>query len=196
MLGGQLINWLAAAAFLPFVIHYYLQTLRSPSYQQCCKNRDSFILLFTAGYPSFVIITGYLLMALIYHLHSYAAAEIKQANTISWKIFMLQHLLLVLIFTGLSLPAIVSFIDLFPYYQRGGGTSYQGSIVNSFEWQHLLSFIFPTTIKANDVITSTDLTCRNVYTGLFTIIILTAFPPKLNRRNLLLIGLSPFRIAI
>ncbi len=193
MLGGQLINWLAAAAFLPFVIHYYLQTLDSVSFSNAIKTGIALYFLFTAGYPSFLIITGYLLLAL-FIITFIRRSRNKVANAVSWKIFIQQHLLLLLVFTGLSLPAIVSFIDLLPYYQRGGGTSYQSSIVNSFEWQHLLSFIFPTTIKANDVITSTDLTCRNVYAGLFTIIILAAFPPKLNRRNILLICLALFAL--
>jgi hypothetical protein len=193
MLGGQLINWLGAAAFLPFVIHYYLETLRSTSFSNAVKTGISLFMLFTAGYPSFLIITGYLLLAL-FIITFIRRSRNKVANTISWKTFILQHLLVLIIFAGLSLPAIVSFIDLLPYYQRGSGTNYQSSIVNSFEWQHFLSFIFPTTIKANDISTATDLTCRNVYVGLFTIIILAAFPPKLNRRNILLIGLTLFAL--
>ncbi|MEK7227001.1 MAG: hypothetical protein AAB221_15130, partial [Bacteroidota bacterium] len=37
MLSGQLINWLAAAAFFPFVIHYYTQCLRSSSLNYSIK---------------------------------------------------------------------------------------------------------------------------------------------------------------
>jgi Bacterial membrane protein YfhO len=193
MSAGQLINWLAAAAFLPFVIHYYLQLLNSPSFSNAIKTGIALYLLFTAGYPSFVIITGYILMTL-FMITIIHRIRNKTTNTVTWKRFMLQHLLILLLFTGLSLPAIVSYIDLLPYYQRGAGTSYQESLVNSFEWRHLLSFLFPTTIKANDVITSTDLTCRNVYIGLFTFIILVVFPPKINRRNLLLTGLALFAL--
>ena len=193
MLSGQLINWLAAAAFLPFVIHYYLQTLRSASYGNAIKTGVALFLFFTASYPSFVIITGYLLLSLliITIIHRYRN---KEANIISWKIFILQQLLIAMVFTGLALPAIVSYIDLLPYYHRGGGTSYQDSIANSFEGQHLLSLLFPSSIKVNDFVSSTDVTCRNMYIGLFAIIILAVFPPKLNRRNILLICLAIFSL--
>lgn len=47
MLGGQLINWLAAAAFLPFIIHYYLLFLKIPGIVRRSKPelRFSFYLL-------------------------------------------------------------------------------------------------------------------------------------------------------
>ena len=191
MLGGQLINWLAAAAFLPFVIHYYLQTIQYGSYSYAIKTGIAFYLLFIAGYPSFVIITGYILLFL-FIITVINRTRNKESDSIKWKHFILQHFLILLIFAGLSLPAIVSYAELLPYYQRGSGTSYQSSITNSFEWKHLLSLVFPTTISANDVSTSTDLTCRNIYSGIFTLIFLTTFPPKLNRRNILLISLALF----
>ena len=68
MLSGQLINWLAAAAFLPFVIHYYLQTLRITSFSNAAKTGIALFFLLTAGYPSFFIITGYILLACLYLL--------------------------------------------------------------------------------------------------------------------------------
>jgi hypothetical protein len=191
MLGGQLINWLAAAAFFPFVIYYYLETIHRRSYKYSIKTGIAFYLLFTSGYPSFVIITGYILLFL-FILKVIHYARDKDSNFSLWKDFALKHFLFLLIFAALALPAIVSYAELLPYYQRGNGTSYQSSITNSFEWRHLLSLIFPTTINANDVSTSTDLTCRNIYSGLFTLIILAAFPPKLNRRNILLICLLLF----
>jgi len=193
MLSGQLINWLAAAAFLPFVIHYYLQTLRSPSFNNAIKTGIALFFLFTAGYPSFFITTSYILFILLL-ITVINRFRNKLPIPVSWKRFLIQQLLVVLVFTGLALPAIVSFIDLLPYYQRGNGTSYIDSIQNSFEWQHLLSMVFPSSIKANDIVSATDLTCRNVYPGIFTLLILAAFPPKLNKRNVLLISLAVFAL--
>ncbi len=193
VLGGQLINWLAAAAFLPFVIHYYLQTLRLPLFSNAIKTGIALYFLFVAGYPSFFIITGYILLALftiaiINRLRSGGKAAIPH------KRFALQHLLIAVIFTGLALPAIVSFIELLPYYDRGSGAVYTDVIHNSFELQHLLSFIFPSAIKANDLVSATDVTCRNLYIGIFPLIILSAFPPKLSSRNILLTLLAVFAL--
>src|SRR5258705_10592120 len=111
MLSGQLINWLAAAAFLPFVIHYYLQTLRIASYSNAAKTGIALFFLLTAGYPSFFIITGYILLAL-FILTVIDRSRNKEPAAISWKKFFLQQFVIILVFAGLALPAIVSFIDL------------------------------------------------------------------------------------
>ncbi len=193
MLSGQLINWLAAAAFLPFVFLYYLQTLHTASYSNAVKTGIALFFLLTAGYPSFFIITGYILLSL-FILTLINRYRKKDSSAISWKRFFIQQLVIVIVFAGLALPAIVSFIDLLPYYDRGRGTTYGDSIRNPFEWQHLLSLVFPSSIKANDIVSATDLTCRNVYPGIFAIPVLIAFPPKLNRRNILLILLALFSL--
>jgi hypothetical protein len=193
MLSGQLVNWLAAAAFLPFVIHYYLQTLSIPSFSNAIKAGIALFFLLTAGYPSFFIITGYILLAL-FVLTLIDRSRNKETFAISWKKFFLQQFVIILVFAGLALPAIVSFMDLLPYYQRGSGTTYTDTIRNSFEWQQLLSLIFPSSIKANDIVSVTDVTCRNVYAGIFTLLALAIFPPKLNRRNILLIILAVFAL--
>ena len=193
MLSGQLINWLAAAAFLPFVIHYYLTTLHIASFSNAAKTGIALFFLLTAGYPSFFIITGYILLTL-FILTIIDRSRNKEPAAISWKRFLLQQLVIIIVFAGLALPAIVSFIDLLPYYQRGSGTTYGDAISNSFEWQQLLSLIFPSSIKANDIVSATDVSCRNVYPGIFALLVLAAFPPKLNRRNILLILLAVFAL--
>ncbi len=191
MLSGQLINWLAAAAFFPFVINYYLQMLKEPKMNSAIKTAIALFFLLTAGYPSFFIVTVYILL-LLFILSVIDRFRSKGKLIIPWKIFLIRHLLMVLVFAGLSLPAIVSFIDLLPYYQRGGGTTYSDAVINSFEPQHLLSLIFPSSIKATDVISTTDLTLRNIYPGIFALLALIAFPPKMNRRNILLLSLGLF----
>lgn len=193
MLNGQLINWLASAAFIPFVLLYYLKIFDSPSLSNSIKTGISLYLLFTAGYPSFFILTGYLLI-LIFLLKFKDRLRQKDVSPVSWYRFFFQQILLVLIFAGLSLPAIISFIDLLPYYQRGDGVNYTDAIINSFEIQHFLSLFFPSAIKASDINSATDVTFRNIYLGIFPIILILALPPKINRRNILLIALALFSI--
>lgn len=189
MLSGQLINWLAAAAFFPFVIYYYLQLTDSFSWKPSIKTGIALYLLLTAGYPSFFIITGYILL-ILFILTCISQWKNKKTSTGSWKKLIATHLLLAAVFTGLSLPAIVSYVDLLPYYQRGGGTSFAETIINSFDWKHFLSFLFPSSIGASDVSSATDVTMRNVYIGLLPILLLLAIPPAKNRRNILLAVLS------
>ena len=102
MLSGQLINWLAAAAFLPFVFHYYLctahrvrwtsrgQTLRQTSWSNAAKTGIALFFLLTAGYPSFFIITGYVLLAL-FVITVINRFRNNESPAISWKGFLIQH---------------------------------------------------------------------------------------------------------
>ncbi len=193
MLGGQLINWLSAAAFIPFVIHYYLLTLHKSSIGYAVKTGIALFFLFTSSYPSFTILTLYLLF-ILFIVATINKIRKKQSTEFSFKKFLLPNLLIVVIFVGLSLPALVSFIDLLPYYQRGSGASYAAAVSNSFETKHLSTLLFPSTIKANDIISSTDVTCRNIYFGLFPLMILFAIPTKFNHRNILLISLAIFSL--
>lgn len=188
MLGGQLINWLASAAFIPFVILYYHRLLSSTSYSEAIKTSISLYLLFTAGYPSFFIITFYLLLLLFIR----NIFEKWHTQKKVWGTIILQHVTLIIVFIGLILPAFVSYISLLPYYSRGTGVNYADTVRNSFEWQHLISFLFPSTIRTNDIISSTDVTCRNVYIGIIPFIALFSFPPKLTKRNISLIFLLFF----
>ncbi|MEQ1676365.1 MAG: YfhO family protein [Chitinophagaceae bacterium] len=193
MLSGQLINWLSAAAFIPFVIHYYLLALDATSVKNPIKAGIALFFLFTSSYPSFFILTGYLLI-LLFLVTIVTRFRNKKISFTNWKKILLHQLLIAAVFTGLALPAFVSFIDLLPYYQRGGGTSYLESSTNAFEAQHFLTLLFPGTIKANDIVSYTDVTCRNIYFGIIPLIILFALPPKWNRRNILLALLAVFSL--
>jgi len=185
MLSGQLINWLAAAAFIPFVFHYFTLLLKNHSYKTAIQTAVSLYLLFTAGYPSFFIVTLYM-MGLLFLLSGFRKPELKKK--------FLSTGLLVLVFSLLSMPAFLSYLELMPYYQRGQGILYQDAIINSFEWIHLRSFLFPSAIHAADVQTFTDTSFRNVYIGLLPLALLFCFPPKAGKRTILLIAGAGFAL--
>jgi hypothetical protein len=175
MLGGQLINWLSAAAFLPFVIHYYRLSLHTPSVINAIKTGIVLFLLFTSSYPSFFILTSYLLVLL--GITTFFQ-RLRLRNSIPFNIgqWLGVQLLIILVFTSLSLPALVSYIDLLPYYQRGAGLSYEEAVTNAFAPLHFSTAVFPATVKANDIISATDVTCRNIYFGIFPLLLLVALP--------------------
>ena len=177
MLSGQLINWLAAAAFIPFVVHYFTLLLKSPAYNTAIKTAVSLYLLFTAGYPSFFIVTLYLLL-LLFLFSDFSKKELKKK--------LLATGLLIVVFSLLSLPAFLSYLELLPYYQRGQGLPYPDAVINSFDWHQLRSFLFPSTIHAADIPSATDLSFRNMYIGLLPLALIICYPPAFTKRTLLL----------
>lgn len=192
MLGGQLINWLAAGAFIPFVLFYYLRTLDEKSYSTAIKTGVCLYLLFTSAYPSFFVLTSYILLLLF--VVKIIDKSGQKNNTKEFISLFKRQAVLLMVFTGLSLPALLSFIDLLPFYQRGAGIRYEDAVWNSFEWQHLRTFFFPSTSKAADLATNTDLTCRNIYMGAFILPVLISIPPARSRRNFLLGLLAIFSL--
>lgn len=189
MLGGQLINWLAAAAFIPFVLHYALQTLRTGSYRAAVKGGIALYLLFVAGYPSFFILTGYLLVLI------WLERLVRINKMVKPPQLLLTGLLFASVFILLSLPAIIAYADLLPQYSRGSGTSLADAATNAFHPVHLLSLLYPGTIRANDITTPTDITCRNIYLGLLPLLVLLIHPPRMSRRTILLLALALFSLA-
>ena len=192
MLGGQLINWAASAAFLPFVIYFYLALIQKNKWSAVWKTGLFLYLLLVCGYPSFFIIVSYLLLLLFIISFFDRLTGKKYTNRITWSKFISQHVLVIITFAGLSLPAIISYLDLLPYYSRGGGVTYMESNANTFELQHFLTFLFPPTIGATYINSETDLTCRNIYLGFLSLIVFVTYPPRLKRRNLLLLFLVLF----
>lgn len=193
MLSGQLINWLASAAFIPFVIHYFLLLLQTGRLNAAVKGGISLYLLLTAGYPSFFIMTGYLLL-ILFAVSLWDRYRRAGSGELALRRQLTAIGVFVLVFAGLSLPAIVSYLDLLPYYGRGQGVSYEETTINSFDIKHLVTLFYPATIKANNMASVSDITCRNVYIGIIPLLLLIAMPPKGNRRNILLTLLAVFAL--
>lgn len=182
MLSGQLINWLAAAAFIPIVLLFYIRLLREFNYTLALKTGCSLYLLFTSAYPSFFLLTGYLLAALaLFRLLAWI--RLPGSDKTSWVKPVLVHGLLLFVFITLSLPAILSFADLLPYYQRGNGISYTEASTNSFNWRYLVSLFFPSAISQQYAGVFTDPNFRNLYMGIIPVWVLAVTRPAWNKTN-------------
>ncbi len=194
MVGGQLIHWNAAAAYLPFVIYYYQMMRINGTIASAIKAGIALYLMFVSSYPSFFFVTGYILLA-IFCVDLITKIVFRNKYNISWKKTLSQNIICLLTFLTLSLPAIISYYDLLPYYSRGNGTTYLDTLHNSFEPQHLITFFFPALLNPKDLLSSTDIFCRNVYIGIFVIPILLLYRPVFNRSNILITILAIFSIA-
>ena len=192
MLAGQVITWAASAAIIPFLILSYLELRNKVNWRQAVITGVLLWLLLVCGYPSYFIFTCYILLALLILSIIEQLNKSPDKKKVPWFKFFLIHILLASAFIILSFPAIISFYDFLPYYSRGIGVSFQESLANSFEPQHFLSFLFPSEVGAPLLYSETDLTSRNIYLGIFTLPVFIAYPPKLNRRNILLILFTIF----
>lgn len=162
---ASFIPWISSAAYLPFVFASYLKTIKTPDLSNALQFGITLFLLFTAGYPSYFIVTGYILLfltigQLVNHAYNrQGKLTIKIATYLSISLFL---------FILFSLPALISFIDFFPYYERGHGLKLEETQINPFHIKNTLSFLFPSASYKLD--TGNDISSRNSYFGIIPLI--------------------------
>jgi hypothetical protein len=184
---GEFINWMASAAFIPFVIYYYHRLLHTRLASNALKTAIALWLLLTSGYPADSIIMAYVLagMFLIYFTRN--RKHIKTEKGLIKKYVWL-HALLVISTLLLLAPALLSYFELLPYYSRGSGTGLSEAMANSFDPKSSLSFISPWAALANDYSTSGDITGRNIYIGIYPLVFaMAAFSLKNSYRKTILL---------
>jgi len=125
----------------------------------------SISLLFLAGYSSFFIFTSYILFFVCV---AHVIICIKKQNK-NHLFRFLQHLTIAF-FCSLTIcsPALISYAEFLPYYNRGHGLSLQLSQSNPFAFGNIVSYLFPgASYKLN---TQNDISSRNAYIGILPVL--------------------------
>lgn len=162
---ASFIPWITSAAYIPYVLFYFLNLTRSPNWTTCLKLSISLFLLFTAGYTSFFILTCYILFFIVaYKLYYDFFIEKRKFNFYYIKLLFASAFLSLL----LSGPALLSYIDFFPYYDRGNGASLNEVQFNPFNFKNLISYLLPN--ASYKLPTSNDISSRNAYIGLLPLL--------------------------
>lgn len=191
---GQITVWTGSAAFLPFVLLYYYRILFliENVYKNALKTAITLYFLLTAGYPSFVIMCCYVLL---FSLIAFGISQVRQ-NKLHPDVFytlLKANALICIVFLLISLPALLSYIDYFPYYQRSSGTSLLEAQENPFNPFAVISYLFPLSVTRGHPYINTDLTARSGYIGLFTIVMLFGiFKKKLSGLQKFIVTLTIF----
>jgi hypothetical protein len=185
---GQFINWIASAAFMPFVLYHYVQLLSTGKKSHAIKTGVATWLLFVCGYPADLIYVFYLLLAILIATAWMKRKKLKEKT--AFKNYFLLHLFAVLVCLGLSAPALISYIELLPYYERGGGTDYTQATQNVFELKNAISLLNPWATWAGSYRSATDPTGRNLFAGIFILsFAAVAFFGRRRKATWLLLGM-------
>lgn len=164
---GSFIPWMNAAAILPYLFFFFIRLLEFPSWRSTIPFTLSAFLLLTAGYPSFLVYTGYLLAAILLCLLFRYRKKWKTIRPV------LLHLLLFLFLTILLWsPVVYAWIDYFPYYQRGSAVPLSFARINPFPRQGFLSLLTPSALTPGNEWLNTDVSMRNISFGLFACLLL------------------------
>jgi hypothetical protein len=156
---GSNLPFLAAAAYLPFLFAYYYELLTAPGWRPSLKSAVALSLTFVSAYPSFFIMGCYIMLAALF---VYIFRNRKEFHRSRWKKLVSYQLVFVLFFLCLSAVAILSYLQILPFYGRNAGVSLTAAMENSFHPYSSISFLFPAAaIKDGSI--SSDLIIRNSY---------------------------------
>lgn len=169
---AQITVWTGSAAFIPFVFLYCyrLLLLKPKVYLNALKTSLALYMLLSAGYPSLLIMACYILLfAFICRLISnYRNKADKKNNAIIFK----AGVLAVIVFLLIALPALVSYYDYLPYYQRSEKIPLSDVQINPFNPFAVISYLFPLSVTKQHTWLLTDPTARSSFMGLFSFLLL------------------------
>lgn len=191
---AQHLTLLISAAYLPFVIHFFLRLLDKPNWKSALSAAFFLFLMFTGGYPAHFIICFYLL--LIFFLVQITRNLIrKQSEQIRNNILF--NSILVFTFVLLSSVAIVSDFQGMSSVTRGEPLTLKEASVFAFTPQCALSFIAPFALQRRIEFFNTDISMSNGYFGIFCLLFLLYFffIPKSKQQILFLLLAVFFLLA-
>lgn len=176
----QFFNCISAAAYLPFIILFFRQTIILNKLKYAIALSFFLFLMFTGGYPSLFIITVY---TLIVYLTFFFIKEEKK------KLFVKQVLPLLtiaaLFFIALGLPAIISFAGHLDEIARGKGQSLAVNLENSMNPSTSLSLLSPFSTTAGNSFLESSILMRSIYIGIIPLVFFLYFffNPELRRNR-------------
>ncbi len=159
----QHINFLTCAAFLPWLISFWLLYQQKPTLINFAGFGMAIFLLCAGGHPAIPIGTAFFLgmIVILYPLFFQLRNKLR--------FYLINQVQLITIGLLFLSPILLSYCTLFPYYSRSGPVNHLESANVGFTPLSYLSFIFPfCTIKGTNFFL-TDVSMRNAYFSLLGI---------------------------
>lgn len=182
---AQHIYWIVSAAWLPFVVLFYLRLQEDRKIWQALVLSFFLYLMISGGYPAFVIVLAYIFVIVFIVQGIKLLLERKRKEF--WEYTGL-HTVVFAVTIGLSMLYLVSVLDNYDFASRADGLSLAQILFSPFSFESFLSFLLPlTTIKGFEVF-GTDMSMANGYIGLFVFVffILSLFTKKDVRQRIIL----------
>lgn len=182
---AQHFYWIVSAAWLPFVINYYLKTIENLSFRDALILAFFLFMMISGGYPAFVIVLAYIfvLVFLIVLIDKF----LKKKNAEAKKIILLNAFVFIMVL-GLSFVQIISVLDNYDFSSRAEGLLLSQALFSPFSYQSLSSFLLPLMSVKGFAVFETDMSMANGYFGIFTFMffILFLFQKKTSKQRFIL----------
>jgi hypothetical protein len=158
---GQDLGGIIAAAFIPFVLHYFIRLQQRMQWADLWKLALFLFLQLTGGYQALSMMLLYLLMSIF--LMEMVRKREHRASLL--RLLGLNAVLSVVVLLSLSV-LVVSFYQVVPHIQRFGGVTLEDAHFMPFSPQCLISLITPFAVITDTDFYDTDLSMSNGHIGL------------------------------
>ncbi|MCR4964025.1 MAG: YfhO family protein [Bacteroidales bacterium] len=161
---AQHLSWIIGAAWLPWLLLSFIKLLDSPGLRPMLLFPLFFSLMVTGGYPGFVFVSIYFLLAILIF---YLVIRFQQSRQDWGKLFGYGAGALVLSVL-LSAPALISFWEIRAEITRGVSLSF-AETSESLTLRSMISLIFPYIANSDSGFTHTDISMGSIYVGLLVL---------------------------
>ncbi|MFM2138170.1 MAG: hypothetical protein RJA57_477 [Bacteroidota bacterium] len=158
----QYFCWITGAGFFPYVLLFFLRSLREPVWRNFLSGGLSIFLFTAATHPGLQIGALYFFLFLTVFLWVNRKGMTKGYHT---RHFIPSLLLLLGCGALASTVVIVSNLDILPHLTRSGKVPLEQALWHPTTWPSYLSQLFPLAVQKGDFF-RTDIGMRNTYLGL------------------------------
>lgn len=176
MIGNaQHIGWVVSAAWLPWIVMYYLKLQSDPKFRTAIQLAVVLFFLLSGGYPGMFIVTVYILFG-FFIVNSWK--QIRAKNYATYRKQWLYYGISTVVFLLMSAVVLIAAFDMAPLISRGTGLNDRTDIWNTLSGsltpQALTSYIYPLATAKNDqAFWGADFSMTNCYFGV--LLLLTIF---------------------
>lgn len=161
---AQHLSWIVAATWFPWVIFSFIKLMEMPGIRPMLLFPIVFSLMLSGGYPGFIFVTAYILLALlVFYIVKYL--KIKYCD---WKRLLIYVAISGVITLCLCLPTLLSFWEIRSEMTRGAALSFS-STAEPLTLQSMISLCFPYIANSDAHFTHTDLSMGSIYMGLLAL---------------------------
>ncbi|MFA5782126.1 MAG: YfhO family protein [Bacteroidales bacterium] len=174
---AQHFTYIISAAWIPYIISYYLKFTNSQKYIDALTAGFFMYLLVSGGYPAFSVILCYFLLLLFVYFSSGIIKRKDWNNLFRYVKLNSVFLLSALLFSAVVL---VSVTEVTAYITRGSKLPLELALFCPLSPQCLVSFVLPFAAIKDMTFFNTDLSMTNIYFGLvlFIFFIFSVFIKK------------------
>jgi hypothetical protein len=161
---AQHLPYIIGAAWLPFVLHFYLRMIHQRYWSNAIYAGFFLFLMITGGYPAFVIILFYFFL---FSSTFFLIRAMKYRARFAFSDLLFRHIAFVFTTFIFSIGMIVSIWQVSPYLSRLEGFTIEQALYSPFGPRALMSFLFPYSTTHFPEYFNGDISMVNGYFGVF-----------------------------